>query len=117
MWSYYGRKTKVIKQYPMPEYDIIVEPFAGTAVYSLYDNNWKKEIHLVEKYDVIVDLWHYLQQASEKDILSLPDIECGESLDNYNQLCKEEKYLIGFAINDTMSDIEITVGVCACNEA
>ena len=37
LWSYYGRKTKVIKMYPNPQYDIIVEPFAGTAVYSLYD--------------------------------------------------------------------------------
>ena len=56
LWSYYGRKTKVIKMYPNPQYDIIIEPFAGTAVYSLYDNNWQKEIHLIEKYDVIVTI-------------------------------------------------------------
>lgn len=108
MWSYYGRKTKVIKMYPESKHNIIIEPFAGTAVYSLHNDNWKKEVHLIEKYDVIVDLWHYLQQASEQDILSLPDINCGESLDVHTQLCKEERYLLGFAINEGSANPKVT---------
>ena len=60
MWSYYGRKTKVVKYYPVPRYDTIIEPFAGTAVYSLHQDNWKKNVILIEKYDIIVNIWKYL---------------------------------------------------------
>jgi len=99
MWSYYGRKSKVVKYYPNPIHDKIIEPFAGTAVYSLYENNWEKEVLLVDKYNVIVELWHYLQQATAKDILSLPDMEYHDNVDQHTQLSKEEKWLIGFNIN------------------
>ncbi len=98
MWSYYGRKTRVVKEYPPAMFNTIVEPFAGTATYSLYGDNWKKEVHLIDKYNVIINIWHYLQRASEQDILSLPDIACGESLNNHQYLCKEERQLIGFSI-------------------
>lgn len=36
MWSYYGTKKKIAKYYPSPQYDKIIEPFAGAAQYSLY---------------------------------------------------------------------------------
>ena len=108
MWSYYGRKTKVINKYPEPIHNTIIEPFAGTAVYSLHKDNWNKQVILIEKYDVIVDLWHYLQRASEEDILSLPDMSCGESLDIHTQLSKEERYLIGFAINEGSANPKVT---------
>ena len=58
--------------YPNPQYDIIVEPFAGTAVYSLYDNNWQKEIHLIEKYDVIVDLALEALDYDSKVLINAP---------------------------------------------
>lgn len=99
MWSYYGRKSKVVKYYPTPIHDKIIEPFAGTAVYSLFEDNWKKDVLLIDKYDVIIGLWHYLQQASPKDILSLPDMEYHDKVDDHTQLTKEEKWLIGFNIN------------------
>jgi hypothetical protein len=99
MWSYYGRKTKIVNKYPEPIHNVIVEPFAGTAVYSLNKDNWKKQVILIEKYDVIVDLWHYLQQSKPEDILKLPDLSFGECVDDFTQLCKEEKNLIGFCIN------------------
>lgn len=35
LMSYYGGKGKRIGVYPPPEYDTIVEPFAGAAAYSL----------------------------------------------------------------------------------
>ena len=99
MWSYYGRKSKLIKHYPKPVHDIIVEPFAGTAVYSLHEDNWKKEVVLIEKYSVIVSIWRYLQTSSKKDILSLPDMKYGDSVDDHTYLSEEEKWLIGFCIN------------------
>lgn len=99
MWSYYGRKTKVIDCYPSPKFDKIIEPFAGTGVYALYDDNWKKDVLLVDKYDIVIDVWHYLQQAKPEDILSLPEMNYHDNVDMHTQLTKEEKWLIGFNIN------------------
>src|SRR6185503_17119774 len=103
MFSYYGRKSKVIKYYPDPTYDTIIEPFAGTAVYSLYKNNWERNIILVDKYDIIIRIWKYLQSASSSDILKLPDVNNGDELikiDGFTQLLQEEKWLIGFCVNN-----------------
>jgi len=78
MWSYYGSKSKVVDLYPTPKFDKIIEPFAGSARYSL---KWfDRDILLVDKYDVVVNLWRWLQQCSENDILKLPELERGKSL-------------------------------------
>lgn len=96
MWSYYGSKSKIVHLYPPPKYGKIIEPFAGSARYSL--KYFDRDVTLYDKYKVIVDLWKYLQQASCNDIMNLPDIEQGKTVDDYN-LSNEEKYLIGFCIN------------------
>lgn len=90
MFSYYGSKSKIVQYYPSPTCDKIIEPFAGSARYSLRYS--EKDVLLVDKYQVIVDVWHYLQRASEKDILGLPSQpeKC---------LSKEENYLIGYCIS------------------
>jgi hypothetical protein len=69
MFSYYGSKSKIVHLYPTPKFDKIIEPFAGSARYSL--RFWQKDILLIDKYPVIVDVWNYLKNASEKDILDL----------------------------------------------
>jgi len=99
MWSYYGRKTKVIDAYPEPIHDKIIEPFAGTAVYSLYNNNWEKDIILLDKYDIVIKTWHYLQNTTREQILSLPEMNYKDKIDDHQYLCQEEKWLIGFNIN------------------
>lgn len=72
MFSYYGSKSKVVKYYPEPMYDTIIEPFAGSARYSLHGDNWKRNVILVDKYDVICSIWSFLIKAKEEDVLSLP---------------------------------------------
>ena len=99
MWSYYGSKRKIAKHYPEPVRKTIIEPFAGTAAYSLYGDRWKKEVILVDKYSVIVDIWKYLQQASEKDIRGLPDMAKGDKVTDHKHLTVVERSLIGFCIN------------------
>lgn len=96
MWGYYGSKSKIIDYYPEPLYDKVIEPFAGTAQYAL--KYWDRDVILVDKYDVIVRLWKWLQQCSEKDILSLPRLRCGQSVDDFTFDCEEAKWLIGFII-------------------
>lgn len=99
MFYYYGRKKRIVKYYPKPEYDIIVEPFAGSAAYSMeyYDRN----VILYEINKKIYSVWIYLKNASMSDIMSLPLVEKGESLndDKFNYLTDSEKWVIGLFLN------------------
>lgn len=81
MFSYYGSKSKIIDYYPPPKFDKIIEPFAGSARYSL--KYWDRDILLIDKYKVVIDIWKYLQQASIKDINELPNPGPGEDLRDY----------------------------------
>lgn len=109
MFSYYGTKKRISKFYPKPLYDTIIEPFCGAAQYSLYGDNWKKDVILNDKYRVIYDVWNFLINKAEKsDILSLPNMSEGDKIDNYN-LSYEEKLLIGFCINSASSQPKKTV--------
>lgn len=94
MWSYYGSKSKLLNYYPKPKFDKIVEPFGGTAKYSL--KYFDKEIYIYEKFHKIYEIWKYLQQATERDILSLPDIGYKEKIPL--SLSNPERWLIGFCV-------------------
>jgi len=94
MFNYYGSKSKIVHLYPTPKYDDINEPFAGSARYSL--KFWDRNITLIDKYPVIVEVWKYLQQASVKDILGLPKLKKGMLISDIKTISKEEKLLLGF---------------------
>jgi site-specific DNA-adenine methylase len=96
MWGYYGSKSKIVNKYPKPEFGKIIEPFAGTAQYSL--KYFDRDVLLIEKYDVIVKLWKWLQQCSKQDVLGLPRLKHGENVDNFTWDCEEAKWLVGFII-------------------
>jgi site-specific DNA-adenine methylase len=87
MWSYYGSKSKIINYYPPPKYNKIIEPFAGSARYSL--KYWDREILLIDKYKEVIDIWKWLQHCSTNDIKSLPILKPGTDLRSIN-LSKEE---------------------------
>ena len=98
MFSYYGRKSKIVKHYPKPIYDKIIEPFAGSAAYSMV--YFEKDILLIEKYDVLVKLWNWLiNEATEKEILKLPRVKEGDIISDFEWLSKEEKWLMGLSLN------------------
>ena len=40
MFYYLGRKKRVAGKYPDPAFPTIVEPFAGSAAYSLHGDRW-----------------------------------------------------------------------------
>jgi len=96
MWSYYGGKGRIVSKYPEPQHNTIVEPFAGSAKYSLH--YWERDIILCDKYEVVCKLWKWLQQCSKQDILSIRQLSEGESVDDFQWCCEEEKWLIGFLI-------------------
>jgi site-specific DNA-adenine methylase len=94
MWSYFGAKTNVIKRYPPPKYDKIIEPFAGSAQYAL--RYFDREVLLVDKYDVVVKIWKWLQLCSPSDILKLPRLKEGQKIEDIKFDCEEAKLLMGF---------------------
>ena len=106
MFSYYGSKSKIVDYYPPPKYKKIIEPFAGSARYSL--KYWQNDILLVDKYDVVINTWKWLQQCSENDIKKLPILKLGESLDSYN-LSIDEKIFMGFVVQQGTTGMRKTV--------
>jgi len=95
MFYYYGRKQKIFNKYPKPAFDTIVEPFAGSAAYSM--NYFEKNVILVEKDKKIASLWSYLISVEPKEILELPILIKGQSLNDeeFNYLSENQKSLIG----------------------
>lgn len=107
MWSYYGAKTNVIDAYPRPMNDLIIEPFAGTARYAL--KYFEKDILLVDKYEVIINIWKWLQKCSINDIKSLPHFFKGnQSVNDFEFDCIEAKHLMGFLIGFGMEAPRLT---------
>ncbi|MGC9337970.1 MAG: hypothetical protein ACP5EQ_07780 [Candidatus Cloacimonadia bacterium] len=94
MFSYYGSKSKIVHLYPEPKYKTIIEPFAGSAKYAM--RYWKKNVILIEKYEVVYKLWKWLQQCKASDILKLPILKEGDNLDNFDFDCEEAKIFMGF---------------------
>lgn len=94
MWSYYGAKTNLVDFYPAPKHDKIIEPFAGTARNAL--KYFEHEVLLVDKYDVIVKIWQWLQKCSPNDVLKLPVVGAGQYFDEFTFDCPEAKWLCQF---------------------
>jgi hypothetical protein len=79
LFYYYGRKKQIARHYPSPAYDTIIEPFAGSAAYSLYGDNWRREVVLVEKDHRVAGVWRWLiEEATPASILAMPDLRVGE---------------------------------------
>jgi site-specific DNA-adenine methylase len=96
MWSYYGSKANVVDLYPKPKHHKIREPFAGSARYSL--EYFENDVLLVDKYEVVVRVWKWLQQCSPADVYNLPRPQGGEDIRNYTWSCEEEKLFMGFVV-------------------
>ena len=94
-FSYYGSKWRLAPCYPIPKYKTIVEPFAGSACYSLVHHT--KDVHLVDKNPVVCGIWDYLIKVKESEIESLPLLASGESIPD--SLVKEARDLLGFWVS------------------
>lgn len=102
MFRYYGRKTSYIHLYPPPKHKTIIEPFAGSASYSLH--YWKHNVILIEKDHVLYGIWRYLiEEATPRKILNLPILEDSDHMSDtkYDKLSQAQKDLIGFFLNSS----------------
>jgi hypothetical protein len=96
-FGYYGGKWRdALKHYPEPTFDTIVEPFAGSAGYSL--RYASRKIVLCEIDPVLFSVWSYLIGVKPREILSIPDFPLGGSVDDL-AVCQEARWLIGFWLN------------------
>ena len=88
-----GAKWRTAKKYGDPQHETVIEPFAGSAAYSVYHE--ARNVLLYDTNFVICGIWHYLIHVAESEILSLPvDFDSVEDL----QIPEEAKWLIGFWI-------------------
>ena len=75
MFSYYGSKSKIVDYYPPPKHKKIIEPFCGSARYSL--KYWQNDVLIMDKSENLINVWKWLQQCSKNDILKLPKLTTG----------------------------------------
>ena len=94
-FNYFGGKWRAVPHYPVPIHDTIIEPFAGSAGYSLYHPS--RQVVLIEKNVRIAALWAYLISATSAQILSLP-LKVPNSTNDLD-IDLAERDLIGFWLN------------------
>lgn len=94
MFSYFGSKYWLVKYYPPPRYNLIIEPFAGSAQYAFRYADHK--VILIEKNEHVVRLWKWLQKAKPKDILKLPLFNPGDEIKYH---IPEARDLIAMSMN------------------
>jgi len=96
LWPYYGSKWRDARRYGAPSGDVVIEPFAGSAGYSTYFA--PKQVHLFDTDEHVVGVWRYLIGTPALEILELPDLDPGQSVDSL-RLPQEAKWFIGFWLN------------------
>src|SRR5271166_4122289 len=98
LFSYYGSKYRLAKRYGAPRHPLVVEPFAGSACYSLF---W--DVPKAILYDVnpkVCGVWDYLIKARVSEIMALPvNFHFIDPL----QIPQEAKWLLGFWVGKARS--------------
>jgi site-specific DNA-adenine methylase len=100
-FSYFGGKWRAAPRYPEPKYPTIIEPFAGSAGYSL--RYYDRDVVLYEKYAELVHLWKWLiEEATYESVMALPVIGEFSHLDELD-VPYGARMLIGFNLNKAVT--------------
>lgn len=98
-WRYYGGKNRAARLYPAPEHDTLIEPFAGAAGYACRYPH--KQVLLVDRSPIIAGIWRYLTSVSAAEVMRLPDLPEGGTVDDLaSWVPQEARWLIGFWCNN-----------------
>lgn len=95
-WRYYGGKYRAAPRYPRPRHGTIVEPFAGSAGYSLHYHHL--DVTLVERYAVVAEMWRWLVAVTPAEVRAIPVVEHVEALPAW--VPEGARALVGFCLND-----------------
>lgn len=97
-FTYFGGKYRAAPTYPTPEHQTIIEPFAGSAGYSL--RYPERNVILVDLDPVVIGTWDYLIKTPSSEILRLPLYDGSwETTDDLTHLPQEARWLIGWWLN------------------
>lgn len=77
-WAYYGSKWSMSKLYPAPRHRTVIEPFAGSAGYSMRHHG--RDVVLVEKDPDIAALWDFLIHVSADEVRRIPTFPVGTDI-------------------------------------
>ena len=109
-FTFYGSKWRASSLYDVPMHNVIVEPFAGSAGYSMHYPH--SRVILVERDPFVAQTWDYLIRVSEEEVLKLPDIADGQTTDDL-KVTTEARYLIGWWCNGASSQPKKSLGLWA----
>ena len=93
-FTYFGGKWRAAPHYPKPEHDTIVEPFAGSAGYSLRYPD--RNVILNDLDPAVAGTWDYLIKAPESEIRALPLWDGTWETVNDLDIPQEARWLIGW---------------------
>lgn len=96
LFPYYGSKWRDARRYGAPRGDLVVEPFAGSAGYSTFYA--PRRVVLLDTDPYIVGVWQYLIRVTAAEVLALPDLDVGQSVDDLD-VPQEARWLIGYWLN------------------
>lgn len=89
MFYFYGGKRRLARFYPAPNHRVVVEPFAGSAAYSMRHlvpvagQRAIDKVILVEKDKRVYDTWIKLLAMDVDDLLKYPIPAAGERTDDF----------------------------------
>ena len=90
-FSYYGGKWRIAKRYPPPQHKMVIEPFAGSAGYSVTYAD--REVVLCDLNEKVCGTWDYLINVSESEVRAIPvDFDHVEDL----SIPQEARWLVGW---------------------
>lgn len=95
-FSFFGSKWRLAPKYPPPRWDVIIEPFAGSAGYSLHYP--ERQVILIERDPQLADMWRWLLAADVEEIRALPLLKQGDSL-RWLDVPEPARTLMGFWIH------------------
>lgn len=70
-FAYYGAKRRHASKYPPPIHRTVVEPFAGSAAYSMHHIENLDRVILIEKDPGVVDIWERLKKMTDAELDAL----------------------------------------------
>lgn len=98
-WRYYGGKYRAAPKYAAPKYNLIIEPFAGAAGYSL--RHFQHRVILIEKYPVIAEIWRWLIGVKGSEVRRIPTVTTVDDLPVW--VPEGARSLIGFCMNSAVT--------------
>ena len=95
LFTFLGGKHQLARRLGRPRYEHVIEPFAGSAGYSVYwAPQYAKRVTLIERDPIIANVWRYLIRVPAREILALPAHI--RHVDELRGVCEEAKALAGF---------------------